>query len=163
MSEIKAATTQSELIAIERIAKEIWEAHYTPIIGKNQVAYMLDKFQSLAAMNDQIQEGFYYYSLEEKDKIIGYLAFQQRNSLLFLSKIYIHPSQQGKGYGRLLLDFIKKEAQTMSLSTIQLTVNKYNSRTIEVYKRYGFELIKEAVFDIGKGYIMDDYVLELKV
>ncbi len=37
------------------------------------------------------------------------------------------------------------------------TVNKYNDRSINAYKRMGFAVVEEAVVDIGGGFIMDDY------
>ena len=41
-----------------------------------------------------------------------------------------------------------------------LTVNKYNSSSIEVYKKRGFEITDAAVTDIGSGFVMDDYIME---
>ncbi|MEG2601476.1 MAG: GNAT family N-acetyltransferase, partial [Carnobacterium sp.] len=46
------------------------------------------------------------------------------------------------------------------LLKIQLTVNKYNDKSIAAYKKMGFVTVKEQVADIGGGYIMDDFVME---
>ncbi len=37
---------EDQIDIVESLANEIWTEHYTPIIGKDQVKYMLDKFQS---------------------------------------------------------------------------------------------------------------------
>lgn len=157
---IITAQTATELTPIEELAKEIWEEHYTPIIGTQQVAYMLDKFQSMPAMLAQIADGYLYYSIYTTEELIGYLAVQPRNQQLFLSKIYLHHSTRGKGYGRKALDFVDSLARQLSLTSVSLTVNKYNSDTIQAYEKCGFIKGEAVVFDIGAGYIMDDYRME---
>jgi len=49
----------------------------------------------------------------------------------------------------------------MGLSRIQLTVNKGNSGSISVYEHWGFVTVDSVVTDIGCGFVMDDYVMEL--
>lgn len=50
-----------------------------------------------------------------------------------------------------------------NLNKIWLTVNKRNFRSIDVYKHFGFETVREEYTDIGAGYVMDDYIMELKL
>jgi catechol 2,3-dioxygenase-like lactoylglutathione lyase family enzyme len=42
---------------------------------------------------------------------------------------------------------------------IILNVNKYN-RAKEFYQKLGFSVYSEGIFDIGEGYVMDDYLME---
>ena len=44
-----------------------------------------------------------------------------------------------------------------------LTVNKYNELGIRAYEGTGFETIDSVETDIGGGFIMDDYIMELKL
>ena len=60
-------------------------------------------------------------------------------------------SDQGKRMGRLV-----RAVQA-------LTVNKGNTDSIAVYLKSGFVVREEAVFDIGSGYVMDDYVMEKRL
>ena len=46
---------------------------------------------------------------------------------------------------------------------IWLTVNKNNSGSIEAYKRMGFNIIDKIITDIGAGFVMDDYKMQLKL
>ncbi|MGB0563820.1 MAG: GNAT family N-acetyltransferase, partial [Spirulinaceae cyanobacterium] len=56
------AQTPEQFATIARLARSIWIAHYTPIIGAAQVDYMLAKFQSAEAIAAQVQtEGYRYY------------------------------------------------------------------------------------------------------
>jgi RimJ/RimL family protein N-acetyltransferase len=65
--------------------------------------------------------------------------------------------------GRLALTFIEAQAKELQLKKIELTVNKYNSSSIQVYEKMGFVTVDAIVQDIGNGYVMDDYVLEKSV
>ena len=44
-----------------------------------------------------------------------------------------------------------------------LTVNKYNEMGIRAYQAKGFETIESVETDIGRGFIMDDYVMEKRI
>lgn len=148
-----------ELDRLEPIARAIWEQHYTPIIGAEQVEYMLDKFQSARAMQAQIADGYRYYVLSDRDQWIGYFAIQKQDKDLFVSKVYLLTSYRGKGYGRLMMDHIEILAREMDCIQLRLTVNKYNADSIAFYNRLGYIKLHDAVFDIGSGYVMDDFVL----
>ena len=157
--EIIPAHSDEQLKAIEVIAQEIWSEHYMSIIGKDQIDYMLAKFQSFEVMKRQIAEGFEYYSIITPESLVGYIGFNFDEDHLFLSKLYLHKSVRGKGFGRLAMFFIQNKAKAQNKSSIRLTVNKYNKLGINSYKALGFKRLKSVVMDIGNGFVMDDYVL----
>ena len=157
------AKQELELIAIEKLASIIWREHYEPIIGLQQVEYMLNKFQSLSAMKSQIGEGYCYYQILSEQKLLGYLAYKLEQTELFLSKIYLAKEARGKGIAREAINFLVETALKHSLPSIKLTVNKYNSNTIAAYEKMGFVKQDAVVMDIGNGFVMDDYVMELSV
>ena len=43
---------------------------------------------------------------------------------------------------------------------IILNVNKNNS-AVQFYQKVGFTIMEELILDIGEGYVMDDYVMQL--
>jgi diphthamide synthase (EF-2-diphthine--ammonia ligase) len=51
MNEVKVISVSGDYLIgiVESLAKEIWIEHYTPIIGRPQVDYMLENFQSSQA------------------------------------------------------------------------------------------------------------------
>ena len=51
------------ITVLSALAQEIWQQHFTPIIGAGQVAYTLEKFQSPSAIERQIQQEHYEYFL----------------------------------------------------------------------------------------------------
>ncbi|NVK21539.1 MAG: GNAT family N-acetyltransferase [Kangiellaceae bacterium] len=157
------ALSEEELIAIQTLAKVIWKEHYQPIIGLQQVEYMLDKFQSVEAMQSQILDGYYYFQICSDQALIGYLAYKIHENELFLSKIYLSKDARGKGYARTAINFLEGVAKQHSLFCIQLTVNKNNTNTIAAYEKIGFIKKEAVVMDIGNGFVMDDFVMEFTV
>lgn len=154
---ILAADTPTDFAAIEKLAGEIWRSHYTPIIGEAQVEYMLRKFQSREAMQQQLSEGYEYYMLLLEEELVGYMAFRQDEKEIFLSKIYVLASRRGEGLGRQMLEFVESEVRKRGLEAIRLTVNKHNTYSIRAYLKMGFEKTRPLVMDIGGGFVMDDY------
>ncbi|MCO5725578.1 GNAT family N-acetyltransferase [Robiginitalea marina] len=160
MVELRQATHPEDAREIAGLASTIWREHYTPIIGKAQVEYMLERFQSAAAIADQIKGGMQYYLILSGGHAVGYLAFEKQGEGLFLSKIYLLNEFRGKGLGREAMEFISREARDRGCSTISLTVNKNNTRSIAAYEGMGFKKKEALVMDIGGGFVMDDYRME---
>ena len=158
--EITKVYSSKDVEDVARVANIVWSEHYTPIIGVEQVEYMIDKFQSSTAILQQIKENNYeYFLLKENEQSIGYIGLQVQGSQLFLSKIYMQKSFRGKGFGKSSFDFIEKYACEHGCTEIYLTVNKNNHNSIAVYEKSGFKKTNEAVANIGNGYVMDDYIM----
>ncbi len=152
----------SEIEQLSILAKEIWNQHYSPIIGRDQVDYMIKLLQSKEAIKEDIEKKDYqYYFIDKNNKKIGYFAIVSKDNSLFLSKLYIKASNRGDGIGKSVINFITLEAKNRDLNKISLTVNKYNENSIEFYKKNGFIIVDSIIFDLGEGYFMDDYKMEL--
>ena len=64
---LQKVNSAMQILAIVRLAQEIWTQHYTPILAPNQVPYMLAKFQSLSAITNQIEQGHFYFLIFTAD------------------------------------------------------------------------------------------------
>lgn len=158
----KQVTSQADIDQVVQLAQIIWTEHYTPIIGKEQVDYMLTNFHSKTEISNQIsQQNYHFYLIINNDKPVGYCGFQLQDSELFLSKLYVLSSERGQGLGKQATNFIIQTARDNHKSKVFLTVNKYNTGSINAYYKIGFNKVKELCVDIGGGYVMDDYQLEL--
>ena len=156
--EFKQLHSLEEFTDLEYMALEIWEEHYTPIIGAEQVSYMMNKFQRAEIMFRQATEDNYqYYFVVLEGKRVGYLTYRIDQQELFLSKFYLQHEARGRGLARFMLRFLEDKARESGLSSIGLTVNKFNKASIGAYESMGFQIIEPLVIDIGGGYVMDDY------
>lgn len=163
--EIIPVTDKAGAARVEALAREIWTEHYTPLIGPAQVEYMLEKFQSVKAIEEQIaREGFLYYLLAEADsEPSGYFAVAPEKNGLFLSKLYMRKEKRGKGHGRRAVEFAEGLARDRRLSRITLKVNRHNQASIRAYESFGFRIAAALVTDIGDGFVMDDFRMEKTV
>ena len=156
--------TSNDFRQLEPFAASIWEQHYTPIIGADQVAFMLNKYQSAKAMSDQFSAGYKYAVVICGDQKAGYFAYDGKaEKEVFISKLYIHKDFRRRGLGRRILDFISNEARVLGCTAMTLSVNKDNSNSIQFYIAYGFQTIKAQKVAIGEGFYMDDYLISYPV
>ena len=160
---IKLVKSASEIEITAQLANKIWNQHYIPIIGQAQVDYMVDKFQSVPAITEQITKGYRYFISYHQNTPVGYMALvaNEVEKKLMISKIYIDTEFRGLNLGSGLLNFAIQEAKNKSYKLIWLTVNKNNSNSIKWYEKRGFNIKEKIVMDIGNGYVMDDYLMEM--
>jgi diamine N-acetyltransferase len=158
----QAVHTDEDIDEVVKIAHPIWIEHYTPIIGIEQVEYMLENLHSKENIKEDIVEKGYLYFLIKTEQTIGYIGLQISEDKLFLSKIYIASGARGQGVGRLAMDYIKSLAKQHKLKKISLTVNKNNTDSITAYQKIGFAKTADVCADIGGGFVMDDYLMELE-
>jgi len=159
----KEIKTENDIKELASLAYEIWHEYWTERITPAQTDYMVEKFQSFAAIKKQIEEEHYIYNTfyDSDDKtIIGYFGVCPKDGFLFLSKLYVKSDFRGLGCGKSALNKIKQYAQKFNRKSIRLTVNKYNTSSIKAYEKWGFATIDSVVSDIGQGFVMDDYIME---
>ncbi len=150
-----------EAPVVASLAQEIWQEYFTPIIGAEQVAYMLDKFQSASAIQEQLDNGFHYYLAYIAGAPVAYVAFKAEGDAVFVSKLYVKADWRKQGVGKQLFSFVRAFAKFNGKEKIYLTVNKHNQLAIDAYTAMGFESAAAVVADIGGGFVMDDYRMEL--
>lgn len=160
---MKLVKLKSEDIStVQQLAREIWEEHYFPIIGQQQIDYMLDLFYSTEKIQKELEEGVYWEILYLENEAIGYLVCEVEEENIQLSKLYLKSKVRGKGLGKFLIDRSIEIAKENNKNSIRLNVNKNNTQSIAFYERVGFLKVEAGVFDIGNGYFMDDFIYEMK-
>ncbi|HEY6644687.1 GNAT family N-acetyltransferase [Povalibacter sp.] len=154
------ARTEEAIAAIATMARTIWYEYYVPLIGRAQVDYMVARFQSTEAMQQQVLEGYEYFTVQREVAPIGYVAIKaDDDGGLFISKLYLLREARGGGTGRAIMAFIEEGARQRGLGRLWLTVNKGNP-AVKAYERLGFRIAAPIVMDIGGGFVMDDFRME---
>ena len=162
MAEIRPVRSGEEIAEVVRLAREIWEGHYVPIIGQEQVDYMLDKFQSEPAITEQLAKGYEYFLAVNDGQSAGYTAVvpNEAEASCLLSKIYVRQPLRGLGIGKQMLAHVEDLCRQRGITRIWLTVNRHNEASIDWYDRMGFRTAGPIVQDIGGGFVMDDHMME---
>lgn len=160
MTEFVLTSTKQQFNKIADLAAVIWTEHYTPIIGTEQVAYMIKHFQSVEAMYSQYKDGYQYFMVIHNKTLVGYISIKKQVDSLFLSKIYVSKDFRGQKIGKAAMEFVQQKALEMDCKRITLGVNKHNANSIAAYEKMGFINTGSMVTDIGNGFTMDDYKME---
>ena len=155
-----------QLSIVINLTKQIWPIAYGQILSKSQLDYMIDTFYNETALRKQIEDKghVFYLAQDDKDNYVGFVSYEINCEphKTKIHKIYVLPETQGTGVGKQLFTLVCANAKKENQTVVFLNVNKYN-KAKQFYERLGFVITKEEVIDIGKNYIMDDYVMEVKV
>lgn len=148
-----------ELLCI--LARTVWQATYPTLISQAQIDYMLADRYGEPLIRAQLDDPGHVWRLAKwTDDPVGFAHARLEAHICKLDKLYIHPDFQRRGIGRSLLNEIKTFAVNQRATKLYLQVNRGNHAAIAAYQRYGFTIREARVFDIGRGFVMDDYVME---
>ena len=159
MINIQPATSLADYECISKLAHTIWHEHYITIISIEQIEYMLEKYNSVKSIKKRAKEGVLFYYMTFDDIPVGYIAIEKETDFIYISKLYVLKSYRGKKIAKTALLFAESMALEEEISTMKLHVNKYNTNSILAYKKMGFENTESLITDIGKGFVMDDYLM----
>ena len=153
-----------DLIEItSNFAKDVFVDYYTNLIGETQARYMANLFLSEDAMEKLISDGAIFKLIKDNDELVGFIEYVKEKDRVFLSKLYVRKDSRHIGIGKLMLEDCITYTKENKLNKIYLTVNKANTSSINVYDHLGFKRIDAVINDIGNGYVMDDYIMELNI
>lgn len=161
---IISVATQEQLPIVQELAHKIWPVTYGHILSKDQFDYMMEMMYSIDSLQQQLPTKPFLL-VEDEGEFIGFASYEinwENTTKTKIHKLYVLPQIQGKGIGKLLINHIKDIAVQKQNSALILTVNRFN-KAKDFYQKLGFHIVEEKQFPIGKGYIMDDYVMELPI
>jgi len=162
MFSIRKATVE-DIPLIRELCFKVWPQTYASILSQDKIDYMLEYMYSSASLQKQINKGSQFIFVYDDQEAVGFAAYLPKGHGIYkLDKIYILPSQQGKGTGRFVIDWIIEEIKQKRATALQLQVNR-NNKAKSFYEKLGFVVIDYQDFDIGNGHFMNDYVMEKKI
>ncbi len=155
---------KSLIKVVSKLAKEIYLKHHSSYLDSIIVEKMYNTYQTPKAIEYAINNGEEYYIAKLFSKNIGYLAIKPEEKIkrVFLSKFYLNSKFRNLGIGRRLLNLIIEATKKLNCSKLELLVNKGNP-TLKIYKKFGFEILKDICNNFGYGFIEDDYLMRLKI
>lgn len=172
MTDTKILKASAEdIMRIHDMAQGVFRDTYREILSPEQMEYMMDWMYSHANLQKQLDEGHVYYIAYRKEKACGYVSVQPEGiaedgrMLYHLQKIYVLPSEQRHGLGRILFDTVVShvhEAAEGRKARIELNVNR-NNPSIGFYQHLGLQILRQGDFHIGNGFYMNDYIMGIDI
>jgi diamine N-acetyltransferase len=148
---------------VNGLAKRVWVPTYKHILSEPQLEYMFDMMYSRTAYNEQVTLKNHHFLLVKVDnEFLGFASYElnYRYETTKVHKIYIVPEAQGKSVGKILMNRIIMLAKQHQNDKIVLNVNRYNT-AVKFYESMGFIKVGEEDIDIGNGYLMEDFTMQL--
>jgi N-acetylglutamate synthase-like GNAT family acetyltransferase len=153
--------SKNDIASIRQIATITWPVAYGTYISKAQLDYMLDMMYSGDSLEDQMNKGHQFFMAEHNSEAIGFASVsKEEDNACKLNKLYVLPTAQKTGAGKALLFKTIDYARSLAASCVYLQVNKQNNAQ-QFYSKHGFTIREASILEIGGGYIMDDYIMEL--
>ena len=156
---------RDELHLVQEIAYATWPSTFSDILSVEQIEYMLNWMYNNQQLVENLDKGHEFYGFFENDKILGFLEVEasvQASTALKIHKLYVLPSLQGSGIGRQLILQAITCAKVHINNSVILNVNRYN-KAVSFYQKIGFSILKEENIEIGKGFLMEDYIMSLEL
>jgi ribosomal protein S18 acetylase RimI-like enzyme len=155
----------SQFNSIRDIAQRTWPDAYSEIITTAQLDYMLEMMYSIEALERNLAAGHQFVLAQEDGKYLGFTAYEhgyKGENRTHIHKIYVLPEAQGKSVGRRLMQFVQKSAAENGSGKVTLNVNRKNKAQF-FYRKLGFDIAETVDIEIGEGYLMEDYVMQLTI
>lgn len=152
--------SEPDIETIKSIAYPAWEATYLKIVSQEQFDFMYIEMYSDNSLHKQFSEGHRFFILYENNSPAAFVSFVAMGNTVKIPKLYVHPSHQKKGFGKMLLDKVEEICKE-KYEVMELNVNRYNPAQ-HFYEKLGFKNITEVDVPIGK-YFMNDYIMQKNI
>jgi diamine N-acetyltransferase len=149
----------ADIPLLQRLADEIWRAHYPAIISIAQINYMLDRMYATDVIAQELRTGTSWELIQHDGEAVGFLSYSHEPAagVVKLHKLYVRVTQHGQGLGQAGLRCVTEVAAARGAREVSLYVNKNNHKAIRAYQRAGFAIAESVVTELGGGFVMDDY------
>jgi len=152
---------EKDIPAIRKIAHATWPTAYGASLSKQQLDYMLEWMYSENALQEQMKKGHQFFMTAIDEKNFGFASVSAEGDGVFkLNKLYVIPDTQKTGAGKALLQETISYAKQNGGAKLILQVKRDNIAK-GFYEKHGFIITKEIDLEIGDGFFMNDYIMEL--
>jgi len=153
--------SETEIPALRVLAERIWRVSYAEMLTPAQIDYMLGWMYAPELIAREMAEGVIWETARLDGELVGFhsCTIERETRRCKLNKLYVLPERQGMGLGQQLLDRVHELAAQHGAREVWLQVNKQNGRAIRAYERAGYAVERAAVFEIGAGFVMDDFIM----
>lgn len=155
--------TLGDQLALFHLMEKIYPpmyAHLWPDEGKTYLDAQYSKENLERELEDP--NSHYYFVLFEglpigilKVLVNAPLEGIQSAHMVKLQRIYLDPSIQGKGLGKLLLEWVEKEYCAEAGTTLWLEAMDTQHTALGFYKKMGFEIV--AKFQFESEFMVENY------
>ena len=157
---VRKATPQ-DAQAVAELGTHVFTVTFGPVLQPDDLKAYLEENYSMQATTKEIEnpQKDMIVVTDVEDQILGFAlltrgppepCIQDVPKHVELQRIYLHPSAQGRGVGKLLASSVEKEAKEQGFENLWLAVYEKNQKAIQIYEKLGFKTVGTHDFVIGK-------------
>ena len=157
-----APLTPADFATVASLGERIWRQHYASIISLAQIEYMLagrytpEKLAAYVGASDR-----WLFVVRDHGAPVGYFSYAHTSpDEMKLEQLYLLAETRGRGLGARMMSHVEGHARDLGCTRVVLTVNRHNTGAIAMYEHRRYAVREAAVFDIGGGYVMDDFIMQ---
>ena len=143
--------TNEDFGGLYEFMKPLWLETYSPILPKQQILFLLDQYFSKDGLEKYRGLGYQYFHVDD----VGVLVYVERETDVYLDKLYLLPKARGKGYAAFVFSEMAKLGKPVTLN-----VNQANERALKCYLKNGFGIVEKVAVALGNGMTNYDYVMQ---
>jgi len=150
--------TVDKLSHVIMLAHRIWPIAYEGILTPEQIENMLQRIYIRENLEKEIQSGHQFWLAYHDTKPVGYASAYKEDDIIWLRKLYVDVSMQGKRIGSRLMH--TTITPFLPAQEIRLFANPYNTSAHTFYERMGFKKIGETPVQMG-DWNFNDFIFSL--
>ena len=156
----KASESDAGLIA--SLSRTTFYDTFAPNNTKEDMDIFLQQQFTTPKLEAEVLEGKgQFYLIQDGDIVLGYVrlgrtaTFDLTSDSIEIVRFYMTKEAIGTGAAAILMNFCLELAREHKFKKMGLSVWKENHRAIAFYKKFGFEIIGETEFLLGKDLQFD--------
>ena len=146
--------TEQDYQSVYDFMLPLWKETYGGILPAKQIEFLVDKYFSAEGLTHYRALGYEYFKLGQD----GVLVVCERETDVYIDKLYLLPSSRGKDIPEKVFAELAKRGKNLTLN-----VNQGNERAVHCYRKNGFEVIETVDILLDNGMVNKDFVMRKRV
>jgi N-acetylglutamate synthase-like GNAT family acetyltransferase len=140
----------SDLAVVRQISADAYITAYVPVLGYIPLPAEEDYGPRIARQEVWI--------IEKNGYAVGVAVLEESPDHLLVHSIAVRPTEQGRGYGKALLDFADQRAVELGVPEVRLFTNSLMQRNIALYRGHGYTEVDVRPHPNRSGQMVVDMV-----
>lgn len=124
-----------------------WGVHKDPLLWEYNISNLTRYELGFWLIDRRRTYKTAYYVVLDEDRVIGYFGFRDINTIFKTATLglALDPNITSKGYGSVIMEMLLHYFfEEMKMNILNLEVNRFNTRAINLYKKFSFEEIENS-------------------
>ena len=142
------AVTLNDAVVLKELMHKIYPPPYKHLWEDDGYWYVEETFNKTALEKELAASNALYFFVAHENETVGVLRIVHNAPLSDISdvkasklhRIYLDPKLQGKGFGKLLMDWSKQQAIKNGSQLIWLEAMDTQEQALQFYKKLGYEI-----------------------